>query len=112
MVKQREAELPLEGSNLYADGRRRHAVAYSRLRKGAVVEDGAECFEEPYIHLSIRSRYCQGGAIMPVSPRHNGLDSDAEHIGIEPAYAASKGRQSGGDHDKPRTHGRGADHRG
>jgi len=35
---------------------------------------------------------------MPVSPRHKGLDSDAEHIGIEPAYAASKGRQSGGDH--------------
>jgi hypothetical protein len=49
---------------------------------------------------------------MPVSPRHKGLDSDAEQIGIEPAYAASKYRQSGGDHDEPRTHGRGADHRG
>jgi ABC-type polar amino acid transport system ATPase subunit len=36
---------------------------------------------------------------MPVSAGVvRGIDSDAKQIGIEPAYTASKGRQSGGDH--------------
>src|SRR5215510_15701972 len=71
-VKQREAELLLETSDLRTDGRLRYAHGCGRLRNGAVVDDGAKRFEEPYIHLSIKPRYCQAGPIMPVSPRQYG----------------------------------------
>jgi hypothetical protein len=48
--KQRKAEPLFETSDLRTDGRLRHAYSCSRLHNAAVIDDGAECLEEPYIH--------------------------------------------------------------
>ena len=49
-VEQREAELLLEARDLCADGRLRDAHRRRRTGDGAVVDDGAERFEETDIH--------------------------------------------------------------
>jgi hypothetical protein len=48
--KERDAEPLFETGDLRTDGRLHQAYSCSRLHNGAVINDAAECLEEPYIH--------------------------------------------------------------